>query len=210
MPLELPASPLRASGKSVRSARATPHEITGFIHAHRSALLVGMVLNTAAISLWLVFGVGVWVRLRQASGENLLTALYGLAFVAFITLLYGGFTAFFLLAYRDQQASDPRLLYDLTFGLLAMSGIPTAISLGAFAGLILRERHLPRRTARYALVAVAAHVGLLASFIVTNGFFSLEGSVIIAFPVTLFAWIAATTSRVLLSGAHSDRAGSAP
>lgn len=116
---------------------STAADITAFVHAHRSALLVAMVLNTP-------------------------------------------------------DASDSRLLYDVAFGLLAMSGAPTALALGSYAALVLRAGRLPWWTALVAAVAALAHLVLLASFLVTGGFFSLEGAVIIAIPATLFAWITGT------------------
>jgi hypothetical protein len=141
----------------------------------------------------LVFGAGVWLRLRRASGpESLASACFAFGLVGFVTLLLAGFTAFFVLVYRDADVGDPRLLYDLTFGLLAMSGAPTAIALGSYAALVFRSAALPRWTAWLGLVGALAHVALLASFLVSEGFFSLEGQVITAFPATLFAWIIGT------------------
>lgn len=168
-------------------------EITATVHADRPALLLGMVLSTAAVSLWLVFGAGVWLRLRQATGtESLLSACFAFGLVGFVTLLLAGFTSFFVLVYRAADVSDARLLYDLTFGLLAMSGAPTAVALGAYAALVLRAGQLPRWTALLAALAATAHVVLLGSFLVTDGFFSLEGQVITAIPATLFVWIIGT------------------
>jgi hypothetical protein len=46
-------------------------------------------------------------------------------------------------------------------------------------------------------VAAAAHVVLLGSFLVTEGFFSLEGQVITAIPATLFVWIIGTSIAML-------------
>jgi len=109
-----------------------------------------------------------------------------------VTLLLVGFTAFFLLAYRDGEVGDPRLLYDLAFGLLAMSGAPTAIALAAYAALVRRSAVLPRWTAWLGVLGAVAHVLLFASFVVSEGFFSLEGEVILAIPATLFAWIIGT------------------
>ena len=109
-----------------------------------------------------------------------------------MALLLAGFTAFFVLVYRDADVGDPRLLYDLTFGLLAMSGAPTAIALGSYAALVLRSTGLPRWTAWLGVVGALAHVALLASFVVSEGFFSLQGQVITAIPATLFAWIIGT------------------
>jgi hypothetical protein len=168
-------------------------EITAFVDADRTAMLVGMLLSTAAVSLWTVFGAGVWLRLREATGaESLLAACFAFGIVGFITLLLAGFTSFFVLVYRAAEVSDARLLYDLAFGLLAMSGAPTAIALGSFAALVFRVGELPQWTAMLAALGAAAHVVLLASFVVTDGFFSLEGQVITAIPATLFLWIIGT------------------
>jgi hypothetical protein len=172
---------------------ASAAEITAFVDADRTALLIGMLLSTAAVSLWIVFGAGVWLRLRAATGaESLLAACFAFGLAGFVTLLLAGFTSFFVLIYRTPDVSDARLLYDLAFGLLAMSGAPTAIALGSFAALVFRVGGLPWWTAMLAALGAAAHVVLLASFVVTDGFFSLEGQVITAIPATLFLWIIAT------------------
>jgi hypothetical protein len=172
---------------------STAAEITAFVHAHRPALLAAMLLNTAAASLWLVFGAGVWLRLRQATGtESLLSACFAFGLVGFVTLILAGFTFFFVLVYREADISDPRLLYDVAFGLLAMSGAPTAVALGSYAALVFRASHLPRWTAELAVLAAVAHAVLFASFLVTDGFLSLEGQVITAIPATLFVWIIGT------------------
>ena len=54
-------------------------------------------------------------------------------------------------------------------------------------------------------MAAAAHVALLASFVVEDGFFSLQGEVIIYIPATLFIWIAGTG--IALLAASRDPAG---
>jgi hypothetical protein len=172
---------------------ASPAQIRDFFADDRTGFFVTMVVNTAVVSLWLVFGAGVWLRLRRAArGQGTLLAEFALGFVSLVTLLLAGFTAAFVLGYRAPDVTEARLLYDLTFGLLAMSGMPTAVALVAYAGLIFRTDTLPRSTAWIALVAAVAHVILLASFIVETGFFSLQGEVIMAIPATLFLWIAAT------------------
>jgi hypothetical protein len=172
---------------------ASAAEIVESVEGDRTALLVGMLLSTAAVSLWFVFGAGVWLRLRRASGpESLASACFAFGFIGFVVLLLAGFTAFFVLVYRDADVADPRLLYDLTFGLLAMSGAPTAIALGSYAALVFRSTALPRWTAWLGVVGALAHVALLASFVVSEGFFSLEGQVITAIPATLFIWIIGT------------------
>lgn len=120
-------------------------------------------------------------------------ACFLVGLVSFVTLLLAGFTVFFLLAYRTPEGLDSQLLYDLSFALLAMSGVPTALALGSYAALVFRSDSLPRWTASVATVAALAHLLLLASLVVRGGFFSLEGGVTIAIPATLFGWIAATS-----------------
>jgi hypothetical protein len=173
---------------------ATAGEIAGFVGAHRSALLVAMVLTTAAVGLWLIFGVGAWLWLREtASGESVLSACFLVGLVTFVMLLFAGFTSFFVLVYRAPEASDPRLLYDLSFGLLAMSGVPTALALGSYAAQVFRDGSLAGCTALVAAVGALAHLVLFASLLITSGFFSLQGGVTIAIPATLFAWILSTS-----------------
>src|SRR5689334_15932622 len=123
--------------------RASAADIASFVAAHRSAALAAMVLNTLAVALWLVFGAGVWVRLREG-GESVLSATFAIALASFATLIIAGFVPFFVLAYRGGEPDDARLLYDLTFGMLALSGAPTTVALGAYAAHVWRSARLPR------------------------------------------------------------------
>lgn len=180
---------------------ATAGEVASFVDAHRSALLIDMVLTTAAVGLWPVFAVGVWLRLRKAAGEPFLRMSFLVGLTAFVTLLLAGFASFFVLVYRAPGTSESQLLYDLAFGLLAISGVPTALALGSYAAVVHRSGCLPGWTALLAGVAALAHIVLLASLVISSGFFSLEGGVTIAIPGTLFAWIVGT-SLALMTGAQ--------
>jgi hypothetical protein len=184
---------------------ASAGEIAGFVHTHRSALLLAMVLTTAAVGLWLVFGVGVWLWLREtASGESVYSMCFLAGLVSFVTLLFAGFAVFFVLVYRAGEVSDPRLLNDLAFGLLAMSGVPTALALGSYAVQVFRDSRLPAWTAWLATVAAVAHLVLLASLVITSGFFSLQGGVTIAIPGLLFTWITGTSAVLLREGSNAE------
>jgi len=93
------------------------------------------------------------------------------------------------------------LLYDLAFGLLAMSGIPTVVALGSFAVAVYRYRVMRRSTAHLAAVAAAGHLFLLAAFIAPTGPLSLEGfAVVWAIPLLLFAWIGHTAQAIVPFG----------
>lgn len=157
-----------------------------------------MLLTTIAVGLWLIFGAGVWLLLRDAAGgESAFSVSFLIGLISFVTLLFAGFTSFFVLVYRAPEVSDPRLLYDLSFGLLAISGLPTALALGSYAAQIFRAGRLPRWTALLAIAAALAHLVLCASLVITSGFFSLEGGVTIAIPGMLFLWIVGTSIALL-------------
>lgn len=177
---------------------ASASEVAGYVGAHRSALLVAMALSTIAVGLWLAFGIGVWVWLRETTGSvSVLSVCFLVGLVSFVTLLLTGFTSAFVLFYRAPNAPDPRLLYDLAFGLLAMSGVPTALALGSYAAQVFSDSRLPAWTGWLAVVAALAHLVLVASLVIPKGFFSLQGGVIIAIPAVLFAWILATSILLL-------------
>jgi hypothetical protein len=88
-------------------------------------------------------------------------------------------------------------LSDLSFGLLAASGVPTAVACGAYATVVRRTRALPAWTAWIAVFAAAAHVLIAATFLFDSGFLSLEGQVITWIPATMFAWILGTSVALL-------------
>jgi hypothetical protein len=189
------------------STTETAAQVAAYVDVHRTALLIAMAFNTIAVILWLGFGAGVWatLRTRQDRLDDIPLTAFAWGFITFITLLLAGFTAFWILVARSGAGADARLLYDLTFGLLAMSGIPTALALSAYAVVVRRTEALPLVTAHLAVIAAISHIALLASFFVRSGFFSLEGAVIMVIPGTLFAWIACT-GVAMVSAAGAERA----
>jgi hypothetical protein len=118
-------------------------------------------------------------------------------------LIFAAFATAGVMSYRPQQPAFAVSLADMTFGLLALSGIPTAVCLGAYAAVVLRYRCLPAWTGWLALLAVDAHILIAASFVSHGSFLSLESSVIVWVPATFFAWILAT-SAVLLRTADRE------
>jgi hypothetical protein len=173
-------------------------QVAKFAATNRGDLQAVMVLYTVGVTLWLVFGAGVWARLRAATDtDSIVPTCFAAGLIGLVTLLLAGFTAFDVLVYRPANATEARILYDLAFGLLAMSGMPTAVALGAYAIGIYRLRILPRHTAHLAVVASIAHVVLLLSFIAAKGPFSLEGPMITVVPAFLWAWILVTGLTIL-------------
>jgi hypothetical protein len=169
---------------------ASGAEVVAYVRDHRAALQVTMMLNTVGVTLWLAFGAALWVRMRSAAGAgSVLPAFFAVGFASFGTLLLAGFAAMDVLVYRPTAGNEAHLLYDLTFALLAMSGMPTALALGAYAVLEHRVSMLGAASTWLAAAAAIAHVVLLASFIARSGFFALEGPVITVIPGILWAWI---------------------
>jgi len=181
--------------------------VVAFVHGHRHSLQWLMVLNTVGVSLWLVFGAATWGRLRRVTSDgDPLPVCFAMGVAGFVLLLLAGFTCFDVLVLRVPDASGASMLYDLTFGLLAMSGLPTAIALGAYAWVNAQYRLLPQVTSILAFLAGGAHLFLLASFVVPTGFFSLEGQVITMVPGLLFVWIFITAVAMLRGESLRDQA----
>lgn len=179
---------------SCPSTRTSGADVARWAAAHHDRLVVTQVLYTVGVALWLVFGAAVWTHLRdRLPARSTLAVCFGGGFAGVVILILSGFTAFDLLLYRPRSAEVSTLLYDLTVGLLAMSGVPTAVALAAFAVAVYRYRVLPRSTAHLAVVATAAHVLLLAAFIAPDGPLSLQGFLVVwGIPFLLFAWIMQT------------------
>jgi hypothetical protein len=175
------------------STSASGSQVAAYVLDHHATFRAVLVLDTIGVTLWMVFGGAVWLRLRRASGtDTLATSLFGIAFAAMVTLLMTGFTIAFVLAYRAPDPTTARVLYDLAFALLAMSGMPAATALTAYAAVALTNTHLPRRTGHLAAIAAAAHVFLIVSLVTPSGLLSLEGPSITVVPAFLFAWILST------------------
>jgi hypothetical protein len=168
-------------------------ELARWATTHHDRLVVTMLLNTVGVTLWLIFGAALWTYLRdRLPTRSTLPTCFAAGLIGCVTLLLSGFTAFDLLLYRQHSAETSTLLYDLTFGLLAMSGMPTVVALGSFAVAVYIHRVLPRYTAHLAIGGAAIHPLLLAAFIVHDGPLSLQGFSITGMPAFLFAWILGT------------------
>lgn len=166
--------------------------LVSWVHAHHDALVASIVLDGVAVTLWAVFGADLAFRLRRLAPDSALPAVLAVGFAGLTTLLLSGFTAFCLLVGQAPAPQVAGFAYDLCFGLLAMSGVPTVASMAAYAVLAARQRVLGRPTVVLAIVAAVAHVLLLPTVFFRHGPFALEGPGITVAPMFLFAWIAWT------------------
>src|SRR5690348_10900463 len=113
---------------------ATATQVEVFVDGHRAALKAMMLAYTVGVTLWLVFGATLWAGLRETlPASSGLATCFAAGVIGFVSLLLAGFVAFDVLVYRSLAPAVGQVLYDLTFGLLAMSGLPTAVALTAYA-----------------------------------------------------------------------------
>lgn|GEM_PF-5285196 len=186
---------------SFPATRTHSVDLARWAAAHHDRLVVTMALNTVGVTLWFVFGAAVWAYLRdRLPMKSILPTCFAAGFIGCLTLLLSGFTAFDLLLYRRRSADTASLLYDLTFGLLAMSGMPLIVALGAFVIAVYARQSLPVYAGHLALAAAVVHPVLLLTFVFRSGPLSLEGYSITAMPAFLFAWILGTALAMPRSG----------
>ncbi len=176
------------------NTRASGADVAHWAATHHDRLVVNQVLYTVGVALWLVFGAAVRTQLRsRLPADSMLPTSFIAGMLGLVASILGGFTAFDLLLYREWSAELTTLLYDLTFGMLAMSGIPTVVALGSFAVAVYAHRALPRSTAHAAVLAAGGHLLLIVAFIAHDGPLSLQGwATVWAIPLLLFAWIGHT------------------
>src|SRR4051812_3743326 len=172
---------------------ASGAEIAAYTHDHRGQLIAAVLVNGLAMTMFLFFAAGLYAWLkRREPAPGVLSTAFGLGAVSLTTTVFTGFVAFCVLIYRVPDPAVARTLYDLTFGLLAFSGLPTAVALGAYAALVIPGGPLPAWTGWLAALAALAHVAIAATFAFSSGFLSLEGAGIVVIPTTLFLWVLAT------------------
>ena len=177
---------------------ASSAQVSAYFQEHSGRIVAGLMIFSLALGLLLCFVAGLWAWLREHERPpHALSALFALGAVAFAVLILAGFVPLYVLSYRSQPTTVAGPLYDLAFGLLAVSGIPTAVSLAAYAALVISLRCLQMWTAWLAIAAALAHVLIAASFVSRGSFLSVEGSVILWVPALLFAWILATGAVLL-------------
>jgi len=158
-------------------------------------ITVSLFVFSVAMGLFLCFAGGLWSWFRHREGSpQTLSSIFAFAAVTASVLILAGFVPTYLLGYRIQPASVAGALGDLTFGLLALSGIPTALFLAVYAALVIRLGGLPKWTAYLAIVGACAHILIAASFLSHGAFLSLESEVIVWVPATFFVWILAVSA----------------
>ncbi|HME04997.1 MAG TPA: hypothetical protein VKG38_18390 [Solirubrobacteraceae bacterium] len=175
--------------------------VAAYLQVNHGRTIASLFIYSLGMGLFLCFTGGLCSWLRQVEpAPQPLSAVFAFGAIALAVLIFAAFATAGVMSYRPQQPAFAAALSDMTFGLLALSGIPTAVCLGAYAALVLRHRCLPAWTGWLAVLAMDAHILIAASFLSHGSFVSLEGVVIIAVPATFFTWILATSVVLLRAG----------
>jgi hypothetical protein len=175
--------------------------VAAYLQANHQRTIASLYTYSLAMGLFLCFSAGLWSWLREVEPTpQSLSAVFAFGAVALTVLVLASFATAGVGSYRPQSPALAVALSDMTFGLLALSGIPTAVCLGAYAALVLRHRFLPVWTGWLAAFAALAHIVVAASFMSHGSFLSLEGAVNVVVPATFFAWILAAGAVVLRAG----------
>lgn len=190
---------------------ATGAQVAAYAFDHRSRSLASLFMFAVAVGLWLAFSAGLWSWMRAREPEpRAVSAVFAFATVAMLVLIISAFAPVEILSYRLQDASAAGVLADTGFGLLALSGIPTAVSLVAYVAFVVKTRCLPRWTAVVALPGALAHVLIAMSFFSHGAVLSVEGSVIVWVPALLFVWVLAVSCAVLRASVTRPAYGREP
>lgn len=110
---------------------ASGSRVAAYAHDDRDRIIASLLIYSLAMGLFLCFTAGLWAWLRERERPpQALSAVFAFGAVALAVLILAAFVPGGVLSYRPQAAAIARPLRDLTFGLLALSGIPTAVCLG--------------------------------------------------------------------------------
>lgn len=193
----------------IPATTASAAEVGAYLREHREEILASLLCYCLSWGFFVCFAAGLWGLMRATEPDpGVLSAVFAFGAVILSALVFAGFVPFWTAAYREVGGTDAQVLRDLAFGLLAMSGVPTAVCLTAYAEHVRRNPiGLPGWTAWLAMMGAAAHLLIATSLLWRSGFFSLEGEVIVVVPGTLFAWFLAVA--ILLLRRHS-RPGTPP
>ncbi len=197
----LVAPPLwNAPGTNASGARVVAYAQEG-----SGRTVASLFIYALAMGLFLCFAAGLWSWLRQIEpAPQPLSAMFAFGAVALVVLILAAFVPGGVLVYRVHDAEIAGALADTTFGMLALSGIPTAVCLGSYAALVLQHGAFPRWTAWLALLGAVTHILITASLFSHGSVLSLESPVTTWVPATFFAWILATSLVMLRIGLEAD------
>jgi hypothetical protein len=186
-------------------------QVARFFSDHRTVMSVLIYLVAVSFGFNLAFFVALRDLLkRRAPDLETLSTVGAIGGIVFLAVLFVGFGVLLQLVYRE-GAGDPatqRTLFDIYNLNITMTGVPTAVCLGAFSAVILRSGVLPAWLAWYGFAVGAAHLLSMGS-LARGGVFSPDVVAAFVAPLMFYLWVLALSALLFVSADKRMAAASA-
>jgi transcriptional regulator with XRE-family HTH domain len=127
---------------------ASAAHVASYLLVDREGTTASLYIYSLAMGLFLCFTGGLLSWLRQAEpAPQLLSAVFAFGAIALTGLILAAFATAGVMSYGPHQPALAVTLSDVTFALLALSGIPTAVCLGSLRQLPVARGDCHRRRA---------------------------------------------------------------
>jgi len=176
--------------------------VASFFADHHAMMVVALYLAALSLGFNLAFYVGLREVLRRAAPEDeWLGSLGAVAGAVFIAVAFASFAVAMQLAFRE-GTGDPntqRTLFDLYGFVLAMTGVPTAVSAVAISAVILRSGVFTRWAAWWGFCVAGLHLVSVGS-VAQDGLFSPSVFAGLVAPTGFEIWVLMLSFLLLTSG----------
>lgn len=176
------------------TVQATAEEVLRWATANRSMILASIFIWGASVAALFCFATGLWALLKKTEGENAVLSTLGLgaAFTTFI-ISVSGFLFLLALAYKapDLDAATAKTLSDLTLLSVALTGIPTALTLAPWLVVMRKSSLFPPVLRWLGYGVVVLHVVSSAAF-ARSGMLSPSGLGVWVAPPMYYLWVTMT------------------
>lgn len=171
---------------------------------NRTPTLIAAYLATlsAAVAIAFLAGLRDVLRRAEAPGESTMATVGLVAGVVQFALVAAGVAVLAAAAYRPRQPAETlRVLTDTGWVVINLgSGLPTALSVGAFSAVLNRTRVASQWVVGVGLVVAIAHLVVSGAF-ARGGPLSPMGEVPLLVPALYYLWVASVSLTLLRRGA---------
>lgn len=175
------APPIQADGATVLA----------WVRPHRTVLLVAAYLWGLSVAAILAFLTGVWAKIAQIEGPRPVLATLGLGagFATFILSLVGFASALALAWLVDSiGAETAKLLNSLALLPVALTGIPTALTILPWVAVARTHAKFPAALSVFSVVVAGLHIVSAGAF-ADAGLLSPSGVGVLVAPPAYYVWV---------------------
>ena len=171
---------------------------------NRTSTLIAAYLAvlSAAVALAFLAGLRDVLRGAEAAGQSTMATVGLVAGAVQFALVAAGVAVLAAAAYRPRQPAETlRMLTDTGWVVINLgSGLPTALSVGAFSAVLNRTRVAGGLVVGLGLVVAIAHLVVAGAF-APGGTLSPLGAVALVVPALYYLWVATVSLTLLRRGA---------